>query len=116
MIHRRTFMSIAALFMSAAASSAVAQYSGRQHDRGCLEQLESATLAVVTQRACNPVSILEQGNDCVLHMHLNTLVDSVVLQRADHFEAGAIAYVGQARVSMTAEIPLQNPAVFCAIE
>ena len=44
------------------------------------------------------------------------VMDAVVLQRADHLQAGAIAHMREARIAMAAEIPLQNLAVFGAIE
>ena len=46
----------------------------------------------------------------------DALMDAVILQRADHFQAGAVADVGQARITMAAEIALQNPAVLGAVE
>ena len=41
---------------------------------------------------------------------------AVVLQRADHFQPGAIADMREARIFVAAEISLQNAAVFGAIE
>ena len=49
-------------------------------------------------------------------MDIDSLVNSVVLQSADHFQSGTIADVRQARIFMAAEIPLQNPAILGAIE
>ena len=49
-------------------------------------------------------------------MHVDALVDAVVLQRADHLEAGAIADVREARIAVAAEVALQDPAVLGAIE
>ncbi len=43
-------------------------------------------------------------------------MDAVVLQGADHLEAGAVADVGQAGVLVTAEVPLEDLAVFGAVE
>src|SRR5260370_37559913 len=43
-------------------------------------------------------------------------MNSVVLEDADHPEAGAIADVGEARISMAAEVALENFAVLGAIE
>ena len=40
----------------------------------------------------------------------------LILQRANHLEAGAIADVRQPRIAMPAEIPLQNPAIRRAVE
>ena len=49
-------------------------------------------------------------------MDVDARVDAVILQRADHLEAGAIADVGEARVAMAAEIALEDPPVLGAIE
>ncbi len=43
-------------------------------------------------------------------------MDAVVLQGADHFQAGAVADVRQARIAMAAEIALQDAAVLGAVE
>jgi hypothetical protein len=43
-------------------------------------------------------------------------VDAVVLQGADHLQAGAVADVGEARIAMAAEIALRNLAFLGAIE
>jgi hypothetical protein len=43
-------------------------------------------------------------------------VDAVILQGADHFEAGAVADVSEARVAMAAEIALQDAAVLSTVE
>ena len=43
-------------------------------------------------------------------------MNAVILQRADHFQSGAIADVRQARIFVSAEISLQNAAVLRAIE
>ena len=51
-----------------------------------------------------------------LHVEIDALMDAVILQRADHFEARAVAHVRQARVAMAAEIALQNFPVLGAIE
>ena len=49
-------------------------------------------------------------------MDVDALVDAVILQRADHLEAGAIADVREARIAVAAEVALQDPAVLGAIE
>ena len=49
-------------------------------------------------------------------MDLHAAVDAVILQRANHLEAGAIADVRQARIFVAAEVPLKNPAVLGAVE
>ena len=43
-------------------------------------------------------------------------MDAVILQRADHFETGAVADVRQPRIAVSAEVALENPAVVGAIE
>ncbi len=43
-------------------------------------------------------------------------MDAVVLERADHLQAGAVADMRQARIAMPAEISVQDTAVFGAVE
>ena len=43
-------------------------------------------------------------------------VDAVLLERADHLEAGAVADVREARILVTAEVALEDAAVLRAIE
>ena len=43
-------------------------------------------------------------------------MDAVILERADHLEARAIADVREARIAMAAEVALQDAAVLRAIE
>ncbi len=49
-------------------------------------------------------------------MDVDALVDAVVLQRADHLQAGAVADVGQPRVLVAAEVALEDAAVCGAVE
>jgi hypothetical protein len=73
-------------------------------------------LAVVTERAGDAAAILEQRQHGVFHEDVEPQVDAVILQGADHFEAGAVAHVGQARIAMAAEVALQDAAVSSAVE
>src|SRR5215467_6271142 len=43
-------------------------------------------------------------------------MNSMVLQSADHLQARAVTYVRQTGIPMTAEIPLQDLSIACAIE
>ena len=80
------------------------------------KQLEASALALVAERAGDAVAVLEQRDDRALHVHVDALVDAVILQRADHLEAGAVADVGQPRVAVAAEVPLEDAAVLRPIE
>ena len=73
-----------------------------------LENLETSALAVVTKRADDAVAVLEQRDDRVFHVDRDALMDAVILQRADHLQARAVADVGEARITMAAEIALEN--------
>src|SRR6266478_5011582 len=46
------------------------------------EDVQQALLAVVPERAGDAVAVLHQRGEGVLHVHVDALVDSVVLQRA----------------------------------
>ena len=54
----------------------------------------------------------------IAHLHVDgdAAVDAGVLQRADHLQAGAVADVGEARVLVAAEVPLEDAAVVGAVE
>ena len=90
--------------------------AGREHDRLGAKQLEPAALALVAEGPGDAPAIDEQRHDGELHVHVEPAVDAVILERADHLEAGAIADVGEARILVAAEIALQDAAVGRAIE
>ncbi len=81
-----------------------------------LEDLEATALALVGEHAGDAIAVLEQRDHGVLHVHVDALMDAVILQGADHLEAGAIADVREARIAVPAEIALENAAVGRAIE
>src|SRR5215470_16518957 len=49
-------------------------------------------------------------------MDFHAAVDTVVLERADHFKAGSVADMGEARIAMSTEVALQDAAIFGAVE
>jgi hypothetical protein len=87
-----------------------------EDDRFRLKDVETAFLAFVGKGTDHSVAVLEQPEDSEFHEHVHTLMDAVILQGADHFESGPITDVGQSRVSMSAEVSLQDASVSCAIE
>src|SRR5204863_8793450 len=90
--------------------------AGGQHDRFCFEETKAAALAIVSKRANNPIAVFEQGQDRAFHVHVNALMDAVILERSNHLEPGAIANVSEPRVSMPAEVALKDLAVGGAVE
>ena len=93
-----------------------ADAAGREDDGFRAKNSESSAFAIVTKRPANSPAILQQSEDAHFHVHIDALVHAVILQGADHFQAGTIADVREARIFMAAEISLQNPAIFRAIE
>ena len=53
--------------------------TGRHHDGLRLEQPKPPSLAVIAKRAHHALTILQQLNDRTLHVHLNALMNAVVL-------------------------------------
>ena len=90
--------------------------SGREHDRLGAEGLETAALALVAEGAGDASAVEQQRDHGEFHVHVEAVMDAVILQRADHLEAGAVADVRQARVLVAAEVALQDAAVSGAIE
>ena len=93
-----------------------ADAAGREHDRFGPEHLESSALALVAEGAHDASLVVEQRRDRAFHVHVDSHVDAVILQRSNHLEPCAVAHVSEARIPMAAEIALENPAVCRAIE
>jgi hypothetical protein len=49
-------------------------------------------------------------------VHFNALVDTVVLQGTNHFQSGPVTDVCEARVLVTAEVPLENTSILSPVE
>ncbi len=94
----------------------LADAAGRQDDRLRPEDGPAAAFAIVGQRSGNAAAVEQELDDRPLHVHADALVNAVILQRADQFEAGAVADVGQPRILVAAEVALQDSAVLGAIE
>ena len=54
--------------------------------------------------------------EIAFHVDVDALVHGVLLEDADHLEAGAVADVREPRVAMTAEVALEDEAILRAIE
>ncbi len=52
----------------------------------------------------------------MLGVEMDPLVDAVILERADHLEAGAVPRVRETRIAMPAEVSLEDASVLRAIE
>ena len=90
--------------------------AGGEYDRLGMKNSEATFFAVVAERATDAITVHQQLDDGALHVYVDPLVDTVVLQRADHLEPGAVADVSEARVSVTAEVALKDAAIFGAVE
>ena len=93
-----------------------ADTAGGDHDRFGPENLEPATVPVVTKRAHDAFLLLQQRQNSVLHVDVNTAVNAMVLQRANHFQPGAVPHVRQARILVPAKVALQDAAIRGAVE
>ena len=78
--------------------------------------LKRPALALVAEGAGDAAAVEQQRDDGELHVDVEAAMDAVILQRADHLEAGAIADVREARILVAAEVALQDAAVGGAIE
>jgi hypothetical protein len=113
----RERMTVAGIFPTVAGDLVgAADAAGGEHDGLCFENLEASALALVGQNSGHPLAVLEQRDHRVFHVHVDALVNAVILQRANEFQAGAIADVRQARVLVPAEIALKDTAIRRAVE
>ena len=88
----------------------------REHHGAGAEDVQQALLAVVPERARDPLAVLQQRGERVLHVHVDALVDPMILKRADHLQARPVADVRKARITVAAEVALQDPPVLGAVE
>src|SRR5207247_9610771 len=93
-----------------------ADAAGRKDDRFGAENLEASALALIAESADYSVAIFQQGKNRMFHVDIDSLMNPVILKRADHFQAGAIADMRETRIFVTAELPLHTPAVLSPIE
>ena len=85
--------------------------AGGEDDRPGRKDDRRAALAPVAEGAADPPVVDEEARDRALHVDLDARDDGAVLERADHLEPGPVPDVGQARVRVAAERPLEDPAV-----
>ena len=71
---------------------------------------------LVCEAADNAAAVLEQRDDRDFHIHLNALVDAMVLQSSYQFKTGSVTDVCEPRVTMSAEVSLQYLAVCCPVK
>src|SRR5262249_50521409 len=93
-----------------------ADAAGGEDDRFGAEHLEAAALALVAERADHAAAVFEQPDDRALHVHVNALMNAVILEGADHLEPGPVAGVREPRIAVAAEVALEDAAVLRAIE
>jgi len=70
----------------------------------------------VSHTASHPVTFFEEVANGVFHEDVNPFVDAAFLQRADDFEPRGVADVSQTREGVTAEVPLVDQVLWCAVE
>src|SRR5581483_6041962 len=80
--------------------------AGRKHDCFGAENSKMPAFAIVTKRPDNSLTILQQCDDADFHVHVDSLMDAVILQGSDHLQTGAVAHVREPGIFMAAEISL----------
>src|SRR6267143_136340 len=78
--------------------------------------MESPALPVIPKCACYPIAVFQQSYNRVFHEDVQAEVYPMVLQSANHLQAGPVTYMRQPRIAMTTEVPLENLAAGCPIE
>src|SRR2546423_281379 len=61
--------------------------AGGQHNRFSAENFEAPPLALIPEGANHAVSVFEQRKNRMLHVHIDSLMNAVILQCADHLQA-----------------------------
>ncbi len=87
-----------------------------EHDRLGREDHRVAGRPPVADRPGDPAAARRQVRDRALHEDVDAGRDHLVLERADHLEPGPVADVGEPRVGVAAERPLEDPPVAGPVE
>src|SRR5689334_24990341 len=94
----------------------VSNPTGRENNRLRPKDPETSALAVVTERSANPISIFQEGKHTNFHVHINALVNAMILKGANHLEPGSITDMRESRIFVATEISLQDTAICRAVE
>ena len=49
-------------------------------------------------------------------MHVDALMNAMILQRADHLQAGPVSNMREAGILVTTKVALENAAVVCPVK
>src|SRR6266436_1885658 len=85
-----------------------ANSTGGENNCFSAKNFEPTAFAIVSEGADDAVAIFQQRYDANLHVNLDALMHAVILQRANHFQTGAIPNVRQPRIFVSAKIALKN--------
>ena len=96
---------------------ALSHTAGGHHHRLGLEHHElPGGSPVADHPGDGPVGVMEESEDLDLHEHLDAVGHRLLLEGADHLEAGAVTDVGQAGEPVTSEVTLEDQAVLGPVE
>src|SRR6185503_19109782 len=87
-----------------------------EHDRTAAQNHETPRFAEVGEHSGDALPVFQEPNRRALHVKIDALVHTVILERANELEARAVADVREARVAMTAEVALADEPFLRAIE
>src|SRR3954466_7637681 len=90
--------------------------AGCKNDRSRAEHLEPSAFTLVPHDSRRASAARQQPDDGEFHVDVDAAVHAVILQRADHFETGAIPDMRKPGISVATEITLKNSAIRRAIE
>ena len=93
-----------------------ANAASSNHHRLRIPYHEVAAFTIVAERPAHAPGVHHQREHRAFHVDFHALMNAVVLQRANHFQAGAVTDVRQARITMAAEVALQNAAFLGTVE
>src|SRR5579859_8178676 len=90
--------------------------AGGDDDGLGFENDKAAVFAPVSEGAGDAAAIGEEARDGALHVDVKAELHAAVLERANHFEAGAVADVTETPIRVAAESALENRAAVRAVK
>jgi hypothetical protein len=79
------------------------------------ESLEPSSLSIVRKSTSASAPIHKELADCDFHVHIDPLMDPMILEGTNHFEARTVTNMCQSRVRVSAEITLVDKPVWSAV-
>src|SRR5262249_41135694 len=97
-------------------ASGLSNSARRNYDRFGFKHYEAFGFLPIRKCACHALVISQQPRDRALHVAIESLLHTTVLERSNHLQARPVAYVAEPLEGVSSERALKDCAAVRAIE